>query len=161
MPTISALTAGTTLAGTEVFPEVQSSTTVKGTINDIKTYVAPLTTKGDILAYSTANVRVAVGTNGQVLMADSGATPGVSYQNPNKTLPTRGTATLSSGAATVSTALVTANSLIFLTAQSLGTVSTPKTLAVTARTASTSFTITSADNTDTSVVAWFFFEPSS
>jgi hypothetical protein len=54
---------------------------------------------------------------------------------------------------------VTANSRILLTVQSLGTVTAPKAVAVTARTAATSFTITSADNTDTSVVAYEIFEP--
>lgn len=71
----------------------------------------------------------------------------------------QGVSTLVAGTVTVSNTSVTASSRIFLTAQSLGTVTAPKTLAVTARTAGTSFTITSADNTDTSVVAWEIFEP--
>lgn len=70
-----------------------------------------------------------------------------------------GTATLVAGTVTVNTTQVTANSRIFLTVQSLGTVTTPKAVAVTARTAGTSFTITSADGTDTSVVAWMIVEP--
>jgi hypothetical protein len=70
----------------------------------------------------------------------------------------QGTATLVAGTVTVANTSVTATSRIFLTAQSLGTVTAPKALAVTARTAGTSFTITSADNTDTSVVAWEIFE---
>lgn len=70
-----------------------------------------------------------------------------------------GTATLSGGTVTVSTTAVTASSRIFLTVQSLGTVTTPKAIAVTARTAGTSFVITSADATDTSVVAWMLVEP--
>lgn len=70
-----------------------------------------------------------------------------------------GTATLSAGTVTVSTTAVTANSRIFLTVQSLGTVTTPKAIAVTAKTASTSFVITSEDVTDTSVVAWMIVEP--
>lgn len=69
-----------------------------------------------------------------------------------------GTATLVAGAATVATTEVTANSRIQLTAQSLGTVSAPVALAVTARTAGQDFTITSADGTDTSVVAWHIVE---
>jgi hypothetical protein len=71
----------------------------------------------------------------------------------------QGTATLVAGTVTVSDTAVTANSRIFLTTQSLGTVTVPKEIAVTARTAATSFTITSADATDTSVVAWEIFEP--
>ena len=71
----------------------------------------------------------------------------------------QGAATLVAGTVTVSNTSVTANSRIFLTAQSLGTVSTPQALAVTARSAGTSFTITSASSSDTSVVAWEIFEP--
>lgn len=71
-----------------------------------------------------------------------------------------GTATLASGTVTVSTTAVTASSRIFLTVQSLGTITTPTAVAVTARTAGTSFTITSASATDTSVVAWMIVEPS-
>lgn len=70
-----------------------------------------------------------------------------------------GTATLVAGAVVVATTAVTANSRIFLTVQTLGTVAAPKAIAVTARTAGTSFTITSADGTDTSVVAWLLVEP--
>jgi hypothetical protein len=65
-----------------------------------------------------------------------------------------GRATLVAGTVTVNTDQVTANSLIFLSIQSLGTVTSPKSIAVTARVAATSFTITSEDVTDTSVIAW-------
>jgi hypothetical protein len=71
----------------------------------------------------------------------------------------QGTSTLVAGTVTVSNTSVTTSSRIFLCAQSLGTVTVPKALGVTARTAGTSFTITSADATDTSVVAWEIFEP--
>lgn len=40
---------------------------------------SPLTTKGDVWGYSTTNARVAVGTNGQVLTADSAAATGVAW----------------------------------------------------------------------------------
>ena len=40
---------------------------------------SPLTTKGDIWGYSTTNARVPVGTNGQVLTADSTAATGVAW----------------------------------------------------------------------------------
>lgn len=70
-----------------------------------------------------------------------------------------GRATLSSGTVVVANTSITAQSVIQLTAQSLGTVTAPKALAVTARTAGTSFTITSADNTDTSVVGYTITEP--
>jgi hypothetical protein len=73
----------------------------------------------------------------------------------------QGVTTLVAGAKVVANANVTASSRIFLTVQSLGTVTAPKAVAVTARTVGTSFTITSADATDTSVVAWEIFEPAS
>lgn len=44
---------------------------------------SPLTTKGDLWGYSTVDDRVPVGTNGQVLTADSTAALGVSYQTPS------------------------------------------------------------------------------
>jgi hypothetical protein len=71
----------------------------------------------------------------------------------------QGLAILAAGTVTVSTTAVTAQSRILLTVQVLGTVTSPKAIAVTARTAGTSFTITSEDATDTSSVAWEIFEP--
>lgn len=70
-----------------------------------------------------------------------------------------GTATLVAGTVDVATTAVTANSRIFLTVQSLGTVAVATPIAVTARVASTSFTITSSMITDTSVIAWMLVEP--
>lgn len=72
---------------------------------------------------------------------------------------TSGVATLIGGTVTVSTTSVTTDSRIQLTVQSLGTVTAPKAIAVTARTAATSFVITSEDATDTSVVAWLIIKP--
>lgn len=65
-----------------------------------------------------------------------------------------GRATLVAGTVTVANANALTASNIFLTVQSLGTVTAPKAVAVTARSNGVSFTITSSDNTDTSVVAW-------
>lgn len=73
---------------------------------------------------------------------------------------TMGRATLVAGTVVVSTTKVTAVSEIFITIQSLGTVAIPCAEGVTARTATTSFTITSACPTDTSVIAWQIVEPS-
>ena len=72
---------------------------------------------------------------------------------------TMGRATLVAGTVTVSTTKTTASSEIFLTTQSLGTVAVPCAIGVTARTAATSFVITSACVTDTSTVAWVMVEP--
>lgn len=71
----------------------------------------------------------------------------------------QGVATLVGGTVTVANTSVTASSRIFLTLQSLGTVTAPKSIAVTGRSVGTSFTITSADATDTSVVAYQICEP--
>ena len=68
----------------------------------------------------------------------------------------QGTAVLSAGSAVVSNTAVTATSRIFLTSQVDG--GTPGWLRVSARTAGTSFTITSSSNTDTSTVAYEIFE---
>lgn len=106
------------------------------------------------------------GAGGLVLQAATSSTGQISTSVAGKGFATKegtnakqGTATMVAGTVTVSNTSVTASSRIFLTAQSLGTVTAPKALAVTARTASTSFVITSADNTDTSVVAYEIFEP--
>ena len=70
-----------------------------------------------------------------------------------------GVVTLVLGVKVVSNTSVTANSRIFLSVESLGTVTVPTVVAVTARTPGTSFTITSANLTDTSVISWFIMEP--
>lgn len=72
---------------------------------------------------------------------------------------TMGRVTLVAGAAVVNTTKVTATSEIILTGQALGTIAVPVARDVTARTAGTSFTITSANVTDTSIVAWVILEP--
>jgi hypothetical protein len=86
------------------------------------------------------------------------ATIGDGYRTKEGTGAKQGVSTLVAGTVTVANVNVTATSRIFLTAQSLGTVAIPSALAVTARTAGTSFTITSSAATDTSVVAWEIFE---
>ena len=70
-----------------------------------------------------------------------------------------GIATLTAGTVTVSNTIVTATSRIFLTAQSLGTITVPAAYAISARTATTDFTILSSDASDTSEVAWMIVEP--
>jgi hypothetical protein len=73
--------------------------------------------------------------------------------------PRRGTTTLVAGTKVVNDATITTASIILVTVQSLGTVTAPKAVAVTARVAGTSFTVTSSDNTDTSVVGYEIREP--
>ena len=69
-----------------------------------------------------------------------------------------GTANLVGGTVTVNTTAVGSNSRIFLTTQAPG--GTPGWLQVSARVASTSFTILSSDVADTSAVAWLILEAS-
>lgn len=53
-------------------------------LNDLHTSgSSPLTTKGDLYGYSTTNARVPVGTNGQVLTADSTQSLGVKWATPS------------------------------------------------------------------------------
>lgn len=70
---------------------------------------------------------------------------------------TMGTGTLVAGTVVISTTKVTANSRIFLTTQVPG--GTPGALYVSARTASTDFTVTSTSVLDTSTFAWWIVEP--
>ncbi len=44
--------------------------------------ITGLTTKGDLLTFSTANTRLPVGTNGKILSADSGQATGLNWINP-------------------------------------------------------------------------------
>ena len=48
---------------------------------------SPLTTKGDVWGYSTVNARVPVGTNGQVLTADSAQALGVKWAAATSSVP--------------------------------------------------------------------------
>lgn len=84
---------------------------------------------------------------------------GAGFRTKEGTNAKQGVSTLVAGTVAVGNTSVTANSRILLTVQSLGTVAAPKAIGVTARTPGSSFTITSADATDTSVVAWEIFEP--
>jgi hypothetical protein len=43
---------------------------------------SPLTTKGDLYTYSTADARLGVGTNGQILTADSAEATGLKWATP-------------------------------------------------------------------------------
>ena len=69
---------------------------------------------------------------------------------------TAGVATLSSGSHVVSTTKVTNNSMIFVFPQDTNTSGSLK---ISARTAGTSFTITSSSGSDSGVVAWLIIEP--
>lgn len=99
---------------------------------------------------STLNVSVVAGN-----LAVSTAGKGLQIKEGSNAK--MGVATLVAGTVTVNTTAVTANSRIFLTHQNNS--GTPGFVSVTAKTASTSFTITSASATDTSDIAWIIVEP--
>jgi hypothetical protein len=76
--------ASPTFTGTVTVP-----TPVNGTDAATKAYVDsnggmadPTTTKGDIIVHGTSTTRLGVGTNGQVLTADSSQTTGVKWATP-------------------------------------------------------------------------------
>ena len=87
----------------------------------------------------------------------AGIRVGASSSGSTITRIRRGRATLVSGVVTVSDSNVTASSDIQLTSNTDG--GTPGWLRVSARSAGTSFTITSSSATDTSTVAWVMIEP--
>lgn len=84
-------------------------------------------------------------------------TPGAGLKVSEGSNAKQGTAALSSGSVVVSNTSVTSNSRIFLTTQSPS--GTPGAVYVSARTAGTSFTITSTSGTDNSTVAFEIIEP--
>lgn len=100
-------------------------------------------------AIPTGNFEV---TLGNILVAAAGSGLRVKEGSNAK----QGVATLVAGTVTVANTSVTANSRIFLTGQDNNVTGS---LRVSARTASTSFTITSSNSGDTGVVAYEIFEP--
>jgi len=46
-------------------------------------FTSPLTTKGDVYGHSTVDARIPIGTDGQVLTADSGQTLGLKWATPS------------------------------------------------------------------------------
>jgi len=86
----------------------------------------PLTTKGDLFGYDTANARVPIGTNNQVLTADSTASLGLKWATPT----IGGFTLISTTTPTVSTSVVTLSSIpatykhLLVTAQSLDSTGT-------------------------------------
>jgi hypothetical protein len=71
-------------------------------VNSFNASNPPLTTKGDLYGFSTVPARVAVGTNGQVLTADSTNANGVAWATPGGSLTL---AQIASGTTTSGTSL--------------------------------------------------------
>jgi hypothetical protein len=74
-------------------------------VNSFNASNPPLTTKGDLYGFSTVPARVAVGTNGQVLTADSTATNGVAWATASAGGMTLLSTTTLSGASTTLTSI--------------------------------------------------------
>lgn len=80
VPTLNQNTTGTAANVTGVVALVNGGTgTAAGSANAAFAALSPLTTKGDLVGYSTVNARVPVGTDGQVLQADSTQALGVKW----------------------------------------------------------------------------------
>ena len=118
------------------------NTAVTGSLTTTTTLTA---TSGAITA---TNGNLVLGTAGNKQIYSSVATTTAGGAN------SAGSVALVGGTATVATTAVTANSLIRLTCQALGTVIVPSALCVSALTASTNFTILASDATDTSTIFW-------
>ena len=145
----------------------------------IPTQTGSLTNHGVVIGQSASTISTtAVGATGTVLTGNTGADPtftsapastsltlsgaatnaldftsvggGVRYKEGANAR--QGVSTLVAGTVTVSNTSVTANSRIFVTPQNNS--GTPGAVYVSAKTASTSFVITSTSNTDTRDVAW-------
>ena len=145
---------------------------IKNNNNDVVLAIGPNTTTdvsllGRLIVSGTGDTTIAgnvgIGTTGPNEKLD--VTVGnIAISTAGKTLKVKegtnacmGTAVLVGGTVTVSTTAVTASSRIFLTIQSSG--GTVGSVYISARTAGTSFAITSTSGTDTSTVAWFIVEP--
>lgn len=119
------------------------------------------TAQGAKLSFLVTPSGTASGITGMTIL-DSGQvslpTVGTGLSIAEGTNAKMGTAVLVTGAKVVSTTAVTANSRIQVTSNVDG--GTPGWLRVSARTAGTSFTITSSSALDTSTVAWLIIEPS-
>lgn len=139
-PTLPTGTIGVTQAAGNSTTALATTAFVT-TADNLKAPLASPTFTGDVNS-STGNVLIS--TIGKGLQVKTGTNAKI------------GTAVLVAGTVTVANTSVTANSRIFLTSQVDGGV--PGSVRVTAKTAATSFVITSSLTTDTSTIAWMIVE---
>jgi hypothetical protein len=130
--TVNAGVATLSLPAAIVAPgSLATTTTLTGGTGVTATTGNLTATNGNLVLGTAGNkISIATGTNGSA--GTSGA--------------------MTAGSVVVATTAITANSLVFFTTHTLGTVTAPQAYYVSARTPGTSFTITSADATDTSTV---------
>lgn len=84
--------------------------------------ISPLTTKGDLIGYSTVNARLAVGsTNGQILQVSSGASVGLAWSTATYPATTTINQLLYSSSANTVTGLATATTAVLTTSSSVPT----------------------------------------
>ncbi len=104
----------------------------------------------------TATLGNITATNGNIVRGTAGNKDIYTSVGSNETAGANsaGSVALIGGTIVVSSTAVTANSLIRLTCQALGTVIIPSALCVSAKVASTSFTILASQATDTSTIFW-------
>lgn len=91
--TVAAVTVADAATGVTPGSYQQVTVTAGGRVTAGSNPTPVLTTKGDILGFSTVNARIAVGTNGNVLTADSSQATGVSWQSPIGTIITAAAST--------------------------------------------------------------------
>jgi len=160
--TISAFGAATTAtifgtATTSATYSIGNNVTATGNTKaiDIGTLAASGSTTNITLGSAVSGATSNINVNGNLALTSAGNKLSVK----TGTNASIGTATLVAGTVTVNTTAVTANSAIFVTILTKGTITLPVAYDAQTRTAGTSFTITSANITDTSIVQWWIVEP--
>lgn len=93
-PAITSGTTGQYWRGDKTFQTLNATAVGLGNVtNDAQVKTSDLTTKGDLLTRTASAItRLGVGTNGQVLTADSAQAEGVKWADPTATMPARLTA---------------------------------------------------------------------
>lgn len=97
--------------GTGVVPIVNGGTG-QSTATAAFGALSPLTTKGDLLGFSTLNVRVPIGSNGQFLTADSTQSTGIRWGTPPATGITQLTGDVTALGPGVAVATITAGAIV-------------------------------------------------